>query len=103
MLCAAQQGTAEGKQLADWITDDSDGDLSGGIGIPEAWGKAFHPKSIGHARIRQAIVDRLTSTGANYKRVLIMHDGPLEDFEAMIIFRTTPSWMPSGSNSPGSI
>ncbi|KAK3901862.1 SGNH hydrolase-type esterase domain-containing protein [Staphylotrichum tortipilum] len=84
MLCAAQQGTAEGNQLADWITDDSDGNLLGGIGIPEAWGKAFHPKSIGHARIKQAIIDRLGSTGASYKRVLIMHDGTLEDFEAMI-------------------
>ncbi|KAK4118392.1 SGNH hydrolase [Parathielavia appendiculata] len=84
MLCSAQQGTAEGKQLADWITDDTDGNLSGGINIPEAWGKAFHPKSIGHARIRQAIINRLNSRGANHKRVVIMHDGTLEEFEAMI-------------------
>ncbi len=84
MLCAAQQGVAEGKTLADWITDDSDGDFSGGFNIPEAWGKAFHPKSIGHARIRDAIVSRVKSPGANYRRVLIMHDGTLADFNAMI-------------------
>jgi hypothetical protein len=84
MLCAAQEGTAEGKQLADWITDDSDGDLSGGINIPEAWGKAFHPKSIGHARIKQAIINRLNSPGASYQRVLIMHDGTQDEFDAMV-------------------
>ncbi|KAJ4293023.1 hypothetical protein N0V88_005687 [Collariella sp. IMI 366227] len=85
MLCAAQQGAAEGKQPADWIFDDGNGnDDFSGINLPEAWGKAFHPKSIGHARIRQAIVSRLTGTGANFKQVLIMHEGSQEEFDAMV-------------------
>jgi len=100
MICAVQKGLSEGMDLPDWLQSD-DNDFTGSIDKPETWAKAFHPKTIGHASIRDRIEQVVGRTSASLKRVLIMFDGSDQDYEAMLSHRLNSFLAPDTINLGG--
>ncbi len=70
LICAARKGIAEGNQLADWLN------VTDNLWLPEAWAKAFHPKSNGHHGIVEKIEKSVRENPPFILQpVLVIHQG----------------------------
>lgn len=83
LICAVKKGVGQGQPVASWLNGTGD-DFSGSVGLPESWTKAFHPKSVGHQAIMEAIADNILNDGPRLSRVLIMHRGTQDQFNSLV-------------------
>jgi hypothetical protein len=80
LICAIMNGTAAGNTTSPWLNLTGDNFVF----LPEGYSKFFHPKTLGHQAISQAVGQQLRSSYQPVDRVLIMWEGTPAEFTTFV-------------------